>query len=219
MAIDMRKTPSYLKGLAETRARADGEVGRLQRLLDELGPKLAEAQRIQGLHKEISAWQAEAVTKRDACDTLIRSYDDRLDPVQIAPIRATKARYGKRGTLKKTISQVLQKVAPAEVTTTELCLTLMAELQIDFLTKIERKRWISNSLGSTLKDLLEEGLVERLHDPADHGCGAGRWRWKVAGCELAALSAAATEAGMGVSQAKRRGRPRKAEQADAPQPQ
>ncbi len=177
-ATSMRKTPSYLKGLAEDRARADGEVRRLQGLLDELAPKLAEAQRLQTLERDISARQAEAQTKRDACDTLIRSFDTRLDPEDIEPIRAWKGRYGKRGMLRTTIMQILERVAPAEITTTELRMTLELELQLCFSSQAERNTWSDNSLLSALRNLAKEGLVDRLHDPMDHGSGVGRWRWK-----------------------------------------
>ena len=40
----MRKTPSYLKGLAETRARAAAEVIRYTALATEVQQRLAEAQ-------------------------------------------------------------------------------------------------------------------------------------------------------------------------------
>lgn len=82
MATDMRKTPSYLKGLAEDRARADGDTIRLQHMLDELAPEVAKAERMLSLHEDILAQHNVARTKRDACDTLIRSFDSRLDPAQ-----------------------------------------------------------------------------------------------------------------------------------------
>jgi len=61
----MRKTPSYLKGLAETRARAAGDVLRLQQILDQVKESLAKA-------------QAEV----EACDVLIKKFDDRLEPTE-----------------------------------------------------------------------------------------------------------------------------------------
>ncbi|OZA27088.1 MAG: hypothetical protein B7X93_09685 [Hydrogenophilales bacterium 17-61-9] len=210
MAIDMRKTPSYLKGLAETRARADGEVLRLKALYDELDEKLAEARRIQALLDDVARKMGEAVSRRDACDKLIRDFDDRLDPNLIAPIRAWKNRYGKRGELKTAIERILQKIAPSEITTPELCLTLIAEFALDFSTKTERQKWAHNSVGNALKDLVEAGIVERLHEPVARAGKIGRWRLKdhtIAG--TAGLLEAATASGLTVSQAKRRGRPAK----------
>ena len=84
MKIKIRNTPSYLKGLAETRARVDADVQRLQKIHDEIAEKLAEA-----------------TAERNSCDCLIRKYDERLDPNVIAPIQAWKGRYGPRGALKR----------------------------------------------------------------------------------------------------------------------
>jgi hypothetical protein len=43
MTTDMRRTNSYLKGLAETRARSAGDVIRYEWLLGELGDLLADS--------------------------------------------------------------------------------------------------------------------------------------------------------------------------------
>jgi hypothetical protein len=67
--IKIRNTPSYLKGLSETRARVDADVRRLQKIHDEIAEKLAEA-----------------TAERNSCDCLIRKYDARLDPNVIPPI-------------------------------------------------------------------------------------------------------------------------------------
>lgn len=162
MTTDMRKTPSYLKGLAETRARVDGDLQRYQKIYDEVGQKLAEA-------------RAELA----ACDRLIRKFDPRLNPERIEPIQAWKGRYGKRGQLKASIKEHLRAQAPLEVSTTELGWVIQLEFGLDFSTWQEKKRWTANSLRNALKDLLEEGLVERLHDVATMPTGeVGRWRWK-----------------------------------------
>ena len=78
----MRKTPSYLKGLAETRARAAADILRYKQVIDEIMVSLAKAQ-----------------AELEACDTLIKKFDDRLDPTQVEPINHWQGRYGKRGAL------------------------------------------------------------------------------------------------------------------------
>lgn len=209
----MRKTPSYLKGLAEDRARADGDAIRLQGLLAELAPAVAEAQRTLSLHEEILEQHTVARTKREACDTLIRSFDSRLDPAQIAPIHGFKGKYGKRGSLREALVGILRSASPAEVSTPEVLLRTTARLKLVFATPAEQKKWSRNSLLRALKRLMQEGLVERLHEPAAWQNSVGRWRWKEApDGALATLSTAAESAGLGVHQAKRRGRPRKSEQ-------
>jgi hypothetical protein len=62
----MKKTPSYLKGLAETRARLAGDIERYERVSNEIAEKLVLARR-----------------ELEACDLLIRRFDGRLDPNKI----------------------------------------------------------------------------------------------------------------------------------------
>lgn len=75
MPTEMRKTPSYLKGLAETRARVAGDVPRYQKIHDDVWQRLAEAK-----------------AELDACDRLIRKFDKRLVREQIEPIQAWQGR-------------------------------------------------------------------------------------------------------------------------------
>src|SRR4051812_13865695 len=111
----MRKTPSYLKGLAETRARVAADVERFQQIQQEVAQKLEQAQ------DELAA-----------CDRLIRKYDHRLNPEAIAPIRSWQGRYGKRGKLQDTIKRLLQQAHPEAIDTSELLWALQIEFQLDF---------------------------------------------------------------------------------------
>jgi hypothetical protein len=182
----MRKTPSYLKGLAETRARAAGDVERYQQILEEVSSKLAQA-------------KAEVA----ACDRLICKFDTRLNPELIEPIRAWKGRYGKRGQLSASIAQLLEQSAPEELTTTEVIWELQMQFQLDFSTADEKQRWRKNSLTPALKDLVSKGLVDRLHEPVDCFNGeVGRWRWKSGGdLSLDHLRAQAAAAGVSTQHA------------------
>lgn len=87
----MQRTHSYLKGLAETRARADGDV-----------------QRLEQLHSEIARQLATAKAEVASCDRLIRKFDGKLDPTKIPAIRAWKGRYGKRGALREAVLRVVE---------------------------------------------------------------------------------------------------------------
>lgn len=181
----MRKTPSYLKGLAETRARVAADVQRYQRLQGEINMALDNARAELG-----------------ACDRLIRKFDERLNPELIQPIKATKGRYGPRGKLKDTIIGLLKDNYPEEATTTEIGLRLQVAFGLDFYTQRERFEWIHNSVAKQLKRLVYDGLAERLHDPLVRNMEDGRWRWKGEGCEsLGDLAELAESSGVSVRRA------------------
>lgn len=156
----MRKTPSYLKGLAENRARAAAEVTRYARVLDEI-------------QRRLSVAQADLV----ACDQLIRRFDARLNPNDIAPIRGWKGHYGKRGDFLQAVQRILQEAAPHPVSTPILALLLQAEFELDFETPTECRRWVRNSVCNRLRKLVQDGSVERLHDWGLGTSEAGSWRW------------------------------------------
>lgn len=156
----MRKTPAYLKGLAETRGRLAGDVLRYQQVLAEVTASLVKAQ-----------------TELNACDTLIKKFDERLDPNMVQPIHAWQGRYGKRGALREAIVELLQARAPEPVTTTEIGWQMQLKFGITFCHPKEREAWMTNSIGNCLKKLaVTEKLVEACHDRSNTG-GVGLWRW------------------------------------------
>lgn len=131
----MRKTHSYLKGLAETRARA---AGSLQRLTSEVERKLkvakADVERYQKMEIELARNLEEARTDLKSCDWLIRKFDSRLDPEEIEPIVAWKGRYGKRGALKEAVSCILTDHAPVALSIPDLSKVIILEFQLTFAT-------------------------------------------------------------------------------------
>lgn len=154
----MRKTPSYLKGLAETRARAAADILRYQQVIEQVTASLTKAQ-----------------AELEACDRLIKKFDERLEPALIEPVLHWKGRYGKRGALREAILALLQEQAPAAVTTTEIGWQMQLKFDISFNHWTERKRWMTNSIGNCLKKLAKDGLVES--GPARGRTGsAGTWR-------------------------------------------
>jgi hypothetical protein len=182
----MRKTPSYLKGLAETRARVAGDVIRYQKILVEVTRALADSQ-----------------IELASCDRLIRKFDNRLNPELINPIHAWKGRYGKRGQLLTAIVRLLKEHAPSEMTTLELGWMLQVEFQLDFPSAQEKYKWQANSLRNALKKLVANDQVERLHDLSEGFTSeVGRWRWKSDDVlSLDHLRARAEAAGVSVQQA------------------
>lgn len=191
----MQRTPSYLKGLAETRARAAGDVERLTQL-----------------HSEITRLLENAKAEVASCDLLIRKFDKQLDPTKIPAIRAWKGRYGKRGALREAVLRVVETAWPEAITTLELAAKVQLELKLDFVTAGERDRWYDYSLRNLLRKCVEAGVLERA-EPISSPTGrtVNRWRWvSQTVTELGALREVAQATGVGVQQAKRRGRPRSA---------
>lgn len=174
----MRKTPSYLKGLAETRARAAADVARYTRLLDEIQRRLSVAQ-----------------ADLEACDKLIRRFDSRLNPKDIAPIQAWQGRYGKRGDLARAIQRILQEAAPHPISTSAIALLLQAEFNLDFETPAERYRWVRNSVRNKLRSMVQDGRVERLHECWRCGTEEGNWRWLTPTASLEGLRELASKNG------------------------
>lgn len=182
----MRKTPAYLKGLAETYARASGDVLRLTKLIQEVSQQLNVAK-----------------SEIDACDRLIRKFNCSLEPGLIPPIRAWQGRYGKRGDMSAALKRHLKDAWPQSLTSTELAWDIQLEFGLDFHTGEERSRWQKNSVVGALKRLVKYDEVERLHDASSKPTGAvGRWRSKSdAAPSVDRLLAQVAAAGVSVQQA------------------
>lgn len=177
----MRKTPSYLKGLAETRARAAGEVARYAAIIEEVQEKLASSR-----------------AELEACDKLIRRFDERLDPTEIEPVRAWQGRFGKRGALREALVRYVKEAHPNSISTTELAIRAQVEFRLDFGTPNQRRTWVHDSVGGALKVLAARDVIERLHDPRVNSGMTGYWRWVAATQTLDGLSQLAATAGASV---------------------
>lgn len=90
----LKKTPSYLKGLADRycRTKAEAEAHLLS---------YNTAMEMMAYHQQLAAAAEqglkEAQLKLASLDLLIRDYNSGLDTQSISPVRAWKDRYGKRG--------------------------------------------------------------------------------------------------------------------------
>ena len=157
----MKKTPSYLKGLAETRARAAGEVARFEKIASDVSQLLQKAR--------------DALA---ACDLLIVRFDARLTPEDIQPIRPPKFYGGKRGQLRNTVTEILQREAPGTVTTSQIGVEIQIRFLLTFDTPAARTTWQCNSIGRLMRKMFNQGLVDRLHDPAALTEDGARWRWR-----------------------------------------
>lgn len=141
----MARLPVATRQLAERRARLAGEVPRLEKLLAEVSSRLAAA-------------RAELA----AVDLILPTFDDRVDPNQIAPVEGRKNLHGQRGAFKAEVLGLLRAVAPGGLSTTEMSITLRRCFDYDFPTTEAVKRWNDNVLRAQLKRLAKEGVIERV---------------------------------------------------------
>lgn len=157
----MKKIPSYLKGLVETRARAAADIERLRRTAGEVAAELEMAE-----------------NNLAAADRLIVLFDPTLRPAKIPSIKAQGQRYGMRGALIAALRAYLASHAEEGVTTLELATAMKAWFDLDFRTAKAESRWVKHSIANRLRKWVKEGLVERMHDARDPSVAVGRWRWK-----------------------------------------
>jgi len=183
--LDVARTPSFLKGLAETRAGLAAKVATRQKLVDHANAKLLRA-------------QAELA----GCDHLIRKHYSYVDPENIRPIHGWQGHHGQRGALKTAMLEYLHSRAPAEVSGPELCRVLIDAFALQFHTKKARDRWWSNSGPTQLLRLQREGCIERLTTPGQN-FAPSKWRWEAqAALTLDELTVQASRAaGVATSQA------------------
>lgn len=157
MPDTVRKTPPYLKTLAERRARAAGEVMRLREIAGTVADQLSKAE-----------------TTLAEVDAQLHRLESRLDPADIAPIRAHSTHHSlPRGALVKTILEIVTAAGP--VTTSEIADEIQVRFQIEFLIEKTRINWRHDSVGKQLRKFLKAGLVEQVRGSRLNGAD-DRWR-------------------------------------------
>jgi hypothetical protein len=159
MPNTVRKSPPHLRTLAERRARAAGEVCRLQKVVETAAKHLSAAE-----------------TTLSEIDALLQRIERRLDPSDIAAIRGQKFYRGApRGTLQATILEILETAAL--VSTSDIADELQVRFQLIFLLDEDRRDWRHNSIGKQLRLFLKAGLIERVRGAKANGAD-DRWRLK-----------------------------------------
>lgn len=153
----MKKLPSYLKGLVESRARSAGDIERLQELRRLLDVEIENAR-----------------TRLQSADTLIRDFNPLLDPSRIQPVQSRKAPYGK---LREAVRLILQGAAPTALPTSEVAFLVAEKLELRFHTVADFRSWTKNAVHRELRKQTETGTLERLPIAGEEN----RWRAVAAG--------------------------------------
>jgi hypothetical protein len=182
---DIRKVPSYLLGLAETRARADGQVLRIEQAMAELQTELAKAR-----------------TTRASCDALIERYDSILDAAAIAPVKAWKGRYGERGALLGEIKRVVREAYPGSVTALDIADHLIRKFKLEFPSPKDERDWRREAVNNKLRILRSRDVVVRVDEPDPARRRPAQWQWVVReALPLSSLAEQARALGLQVEEA------------------
>ena len=97
-----------------------------------------------------------------AVDLILPTFDDRVDPDQIAPVEGRRNLQGQRGAFKAEVLGLLKTAAPGGLSTTEMSLSLRRRFEYALPTADAVKRWNDNVLRAQLKRLAKEGVIERV---------------------------------------------------------
>lgn len=149
--------PSYLKRLVESRARAAGDIERLEELRRLLEPEIETAP-----------------AKLQAAGTLIRDFSPLPDPSQIQPIKPREGRHGK---LRETVRQILRDAAPEALPTNQIAFLAAEKMQLRFHTADDFRTWAANAVARELRKQSDSGALERLPVPGEEN----RWHAVAAG--------------------------------------
>jgi len=156
----VQRLSPLMKGLVETRARADAECFRLSLLIESLTLKLTKTQ-----------------AERDSCDQLISRINNQIQPDQIEPVNAWQGRYGKRGAFRQAILKAITLAYPNPISTTEIAQYLQATFNLFFAIPGQRRTWAHNSINPRLRELVNSKAIQRIHDPSANIGKAGLWLW------------------------------------------
>lgn len=181
----MKKTPSALKWLAETRARVSGQLQSAQATCELVRQQVASAEEKLASLRALESICDEQVTKRakalEALDGSVVIFDKSIQPKSIGTIKAWAGRYGKRGALREYLHEVIKSRAPEFVSTSELGVRAVMEFSLVFAHYQQRRTWFRNSLRNALVALEQNGHIERSLDACEiigGGTEVRGWRCK-----------------------------------------
>ena len=156
--LEMLKTPSTLKWLAEKRARVAGKLEPQERLLQQVESKVVK------LRDDLAA-----------LDHALFLFDSSVDATGIEDISAWAGNYGTRGSLMDYLAFEVETSSPAPVSTRELTLRVVERFALVFDTPELRARWKRNSLLRALNKLAAAGKLEVV--PGTSPPQMNAWRW------------------------------------------
>lgn len=180
-AIEMKRTPTTLKWLAEQRARKAGEVLVHQQICQRLETDVTQlrAELIEAELKLRAAEQKKDVVKTElsALDKVVGIFDVAIDPNAIQPINGWAGRYGKRGAFTQFLLSTIQAEYPEVITTKVLELRAIEHFLLSFSDKEQHRDWYAGTFRGSLKKLRMNGAIEQGPMTTHFRGQLATWRW------------------------------------------
>lgn len=179
----MKKIPTELKQLAERRARLAGELKTCDQVI---GPIYEEIvflkRRLETAEVFFAAGTAKQKRLRQELAEIDKGITDvspSVNPGAIAPIKAWKGNYGKRGSLRNFLCDTIKRRSPCYIPTNELAKLVILEFALVFDNAKARKDWRRHSVLGTLAALVRDGFIEKGEFRNPHATGTWKtWGWK-----------------------------------------
>ncbi len=175
----MKKTPSALKWLAESRGRIAHKHSANASVILLLEAKVAtlssELRITELMLSNAKENQLKLDSELKALDQTVQIFDEKLDPSKIESIRGWQGRYGERGALRKYLQTFAESNAPAYLSLSDFALATIAEFSLVFSSNNELREWCHNTLRRALRVLSDRDVLEARQDDIS---GATSWRPK-----------------------------------------
>ncbi len=179
--VEMKRTPSALKWLAEQRARKAGEMlvhdqicKRLEYDVNELRTELAEAElKLRAADQKKDVVRAEL----NALDKVVGIFDVEINPEAIQPVNGWAGRYGKRGALNQFLLETMQAAYPKALSTKELEFRAIEHFMLSFEDREQHRHWYAGTFRGTLKRLCANGAIEQGPPETYLRGQVATWQW------------------------------------------
>lgn len=172
-----KKTPTRLKSLAETRARATATIARLEKSIGFINTELSELQaRLHDLTERKYKLEQGVVRHHNEIRQIDKAIKDEFPAVKPEEIPSTfsfRTEYGKRGALRDLIKRILQEAGPKGLQAIEIGTMVTSHFLMHHNTKEDFNLWIKNSLISALEAMRDnQGTIENFYPEGKRA----RWR-------------------------------------------
>ena len=138
-----------------------------------------------GRMTHLAELRADVERSRAACQRTLEYQAGRKVP-GLPTVRAHR-QYGRRGDLQQFLADVLEKVAPAQLNTSQLAEKALVRFDLTMSCPEELYDFKTNTVGRALRRLQGLGVIERLTTKHRVARALGTWRWRTSVSSLKQL--------------------------------